>query len=145
MCSLAANRSSTRRRLVCLTLASVVLATPAIRPAKAQPPLPDPVGSRDGHAAAALPNAPGRPGHRNGAGRAHTTDRGIVQAVRHSRLVLRELDGSTLTIRVDKSTRIFLDGVRVPLRAIKRGDVADVSMRAGSSTADVIRAFRTHS
>jgi hypothetical protein len=145
MRSLAANRISTGRGLVCLSLASVVLAALAARPAKAQPLLPEPARSQGGRAGATLPSAPGRPRHHDGAGDADTTDRGIVQAVRHGRLVLRELDGSTVTIRVDRSTQIFLDGRRVRLRAIRRGDVADVTTHAGSGTADVIRAFRTHS
>src|SRR4051794_27285674 len=124
MGSFAVNRISTRRWLVSLALASVVLGAIAVRPVKAQLQLPDPFGIRDGRAVATLPSTPGRPGHHDGAGGARTTDRGIVQAVRHGRLILRELDGSTLTIKVDKSTRIFLDGRRVPLRAIRRGDVA---------------------
>src|SRR6266571_5421984 len=39
-------------------------------------------------------------------------DRGIVQSVSASRLVLKTLDGRTIAVKVDARTRVFLNGKR---------------------------------
>jgi hypothetical protein len=53
-----------------------------------------------------------------------TIDRGIVVRVAPPRFVIRELDGSRMRFRVDRSTEITLNGRRVRLIRLRRGDVA---------------------
>jgi hypothetical protein len=66
-------------------------------------------------------------------------DSGIVQSVSRSAFVLKELDGSTLTIRVDAKTRVLLDGKRASLLEVRPGFVAVV--RHEQNRAQEIRAF----
>ena len=53
-------------------------------------------------------------------------DRGIVVRVAPPRFVIRELDGSRRRFRVDRFTEITLNGRRVRLIRLRRGDVATV-------------------
>jgi hypothetical protein len=53
-------------------------------------------------------------------------DRGIVMRVAPPRFVIRELDGSRKRFRVNRTTLITLDGRRVRLLRLRRGDVAAV-------------------
>ena len=53
-------------------------------------------------------------------------DRGIVLRVVPPRLAIRELDGSRMRFRVNRATVITLDGRRVRLWRLQRGDVAAV-------------------
>lgn len=53
-------------------------------------------------------------------------DRGIVLRVIPPRLAIRELDGSRMRFRVNRATVITLDGRRVRLWRLQRGDVAAV-------------------
>jgi hypothetical protein len=53
-------------------------------------------------------------------------DRGIVARVVPPRVVIRELDGSRLRFVVNRSTVITLDGRRVRLIRLRRGDVVTV-------------------
>jgi hypothetical protein len=55
-----------------------------------------------------------------------TIDRGIVMRVAPPRFVIRELDGSRRRFRVNRSTEIRLNGRRVRLLRLRRGDVATV-------------------
>jgi hypothetical protein len=55
-----------------------------------------------------------------------TEDRGIVVRVRAPRVAIRELDGSRAWFVVNRTTVITLDGRRVRLRRLRRGDVAAV-------------------
>ena len=55
-----------------------------------------------------------------------TVDRGIVVRVKPPRLVIRELDGSRVRFAVNRATIVTLDGRRVPLRRLRRGDVATI-------------------
>jgi hypothetical protein len=55
-----------------------------------------------------------------------TVDRGIVLRVQPPRLVLRELDGSRVRFAINRATVVTLDGRRVKLRRLRRGDVATV-------------------
>jgi glucose/arabinose dehydrogenase len=66
-------------------------------------------------------------------------DSGIVQSVSRSVIVLKELDGSTLTIRVDAKTRVLLDGKRASLLDVRPGFVAVVKHER--NRAQEIRAF----
>jgi hypothetical protein len=66
-------------------------------------------------------------------------ERGIVQSVSRTAIVLKELDGSTLTIRVDAKTRVFLDGKRASLLDVHPGFVAVVKRER--NRAREIRAF----
>jgi hypothetical protein len=57
---------------------------------------------------------------------AATEDRGIVLRVFPGRIAIRELDGTRATFSADRATTITLDGRRVRLRRLRRGDVAIV-------------------
>ncbi len=69
-------------------------------------------------------------------------DRGIVLRVRAPRvLVLRELDGTRMRYQITPATTIVrLDGRRVRLRRLQRGDIAVVVHDGDDVTA--VRAFR---
>jgi len=72
---------------------------------------------------------------------ARTVDRGIVLRVRAPRiLVMRELDGTRMRYRITAATIVKLDGRRVRLRRLQRGDVAVVVHDGDIVTA--VRAFR---
>jgi hypothetical protein len=53
-------------------------------------------------------------------------DRGIVMRVQPPRLAIRELDGSRKKFVINRATVITLDGRRVPLVRLRRGDVAAI-------------------
>ena len=72
--------------------------------------------------------------------RGPTIDRGVVQSVSSSQIVLRELDGSIVSIAVGARTRVLLNGRPATLADIKPGFVAGVTHN-GSAPAKVIRAF----
>ncbi len=69
-----------------------------------------------------------------------TIDRGIVQSVSASQIVLRELDGSTVALAVDSATRVFLNGSPAQLTDIQPGFVAAVAHK-GTQPARAVRAF----
>ena len=53
-------------------------------------------------------------------------DRGIVARVAPPRFVIRELDGTRKRFRVNRTTLVTLDGRRVRLPRLRRGDVVTV-------------------
>jgi hypothetical protein len=53
-------------------------------------------------------------------------DRGIVLQVQPPRFAIRELDGTRAAFRVNQATVITLNGRRVRLRRLQRGDVVTV-------------------
>jgi hypothetical protein len=53
-------------------------------------------------------------------------DRGIVMRVQPPRLAIRELDGSRKKFVINRATVITLDGRRVRLVRLRRGDVAAI-------------------
>jgi hypothetical protein len=65
---------------------------------------------------------------------------GIVQSVSASAIVLRQLDGSTVSVSIGSSTQVFVDGKRASLRDVKAGYVASAAWKAGGS-ARVLQAF----
>jgi hypothetical protein len=75
-----------------------------------------------------------------GAAEPSTVDRGLIIRVRPPRFALRELDGTRMRFRVNPSTIIKLNGRRVRLRRLQRGDVA-VVVHDGDFVSRV-RAFR---
>lgn len=66
--------------------------------------------------------------------------RGIVQAVTSRAVVLRRLDGTTLTVPVDAKTKVRVDGRRATLAAVEPGFVAVVVWPAGKP-AQELRTF----
>jgi hypothetical protein len=62
------------------------------------------------------------------------TDRGLVVQVQPPRFAIRELDGTRATFRVNNATVITLDGRRVRLRRLRRGDVVTVDHLARLAT-----------
>ena len=68
----------------------------------------------------------------SGAAAENAVDRGIVMRVQPPRLAIRELDGSRKKFMVNRATVITLDGHRVRLIRLRRGDVAESNMPAGS-------------
>ena len=76
-----------------------------------------------------------------GAGKAKAgAGEGIVQSVSAEAVVLRELDGSTVSVPVASSTHVFVDGKLASLRDVNAGFVASAAWKAGRST-QVLRAF----
>lgn len=59
-----------------------------------------------------------------GAAASETVDRGLIIKMRPPRFVLRELDGSRMRFAIKRSTVVTLDGRRVRLAQLRRGDVA---------------------
>lgn len=53
-------------------------------------------------------------------------DRGIVVRVQPPLVAIRELDGSRVRFVINRATVVTLDGHRVRLRRLRRGDVATV-------------------
>ena len=62
---------------------------------------------------------------------AATVDRGIVIRVRPPHLAIHELDGSRLRFAINRTTRITLNGRRVRLARLRRGDVAAIEHAGG--------------
>ena len=69
-----------------------------------------------------------------------TVDRGIVQSVSASVLVLRGLDGVAVDVPLGPRTRFRLNGMPATLADIRPGFVAD-TVRFGSRAAARVRAF----
>jgi hypothetical protein len=67
-------------------------------------------------------------------------DRGIVTRVQPPRLAIRELDGSRKRFVINQATVITLDGRRVRLVRLRRGDVAAIDHRGRLVVA--VRALR---
>ena len=55
-----------------------------------------------------------------------TADQGIVVRVQPSRVAIRELDGSRVGFVVNRATLVTLNGHRVRVGRLRRGDVATV-------------------
>jgi hypothetical protein len=69
-----------------------------------------------------------------------TVDRGIVMRVQPPRLAIRELDGSRKRFAINQATVITLEGRRVRLVRLRRGDVAAIDHVGKLVIA--VRAFR---
>ena len=67
-------------------------------------------------------------------------DRGIVMRVQPPRLAIRELDGTRKKFAINRATIITLDGRRVRLVRLRRGDVAEIDHAGRFAIA--VRAFR---
>jgi hypothetical protein len=67
-------------------------------------------------------------------------DRGIVVRLQPPRLAIRELDGSRVAFRINRSTVVTLNGRRVRIRRLRLGDVVAVDHVGRLATA--IRAIR---
>lgn len=65
---------------------------------------------------------------------------GIVQSVFTSAVVLRQLDGSTVSISVGNGTQVFVDGKKASLYDVKAGYVASAAWKAGGA-ARVLQTF----
>ena len=75
-------------------------------------------------------------------GTSHTLiyDRGRVQSVSAAAVVLRELDGSVVTVTLSSSTRVFVDGSRAGIAAVQPGMRAQ-TVRVDGGAAKQLRAF----
>jgi hypothetical protein len=69
-----------------------------------------------------------------------TIDRGVVQSVSATQIVLRELDGSSVALAVNGATQVLLNGSPAQLADIQPGFVAAVAHN-GSRPARIVRAF----
>jgi hypothetical protein len=67
-------------------------------------------------------------------------DRGVVQSVTTSGIVLRELDGSVVSLVVGPATRVRLNGLPATLADVRPGFVAGV-VHDGTAPAILVRAF----
>jgi len=79
-------------------------------------------------------------GTASAASAAVTIDRGVVQSVSPTQIVLRELDGSSVALAVGPTTRVLLNGLPAQLGEIQPGFVAAVTHN-GARPARVVRAF----
>jgi hypothetical protein len=77
----------------------------------------------------------------SGAAARHETDRGLILRVRPPEFALHELDGSRMRFAVNPTTLITLNGRRVRLHRLERGDVAIVLHDGDFVVA--VRAFRS--
>ena len=77
---------------------------------------------------------------RASAAAAATEDRGIIVRVQAGAIAIRELDGTRARFAVNRDTAVTLNGRRVRLRRLRRGDVAAVDHVGRIALA--IRAFR---
>jgi len=71
---------------------------------------------------------------------AASEDRGLVVQVQPPRFAIRELDGTRVAFHVNAATVITLNGRRVRLRRLRRGDVVTVDYVGRLATA--IRGLR---
>lgn len=71
---------------------------------------------------------------------AASEDLGILVRITPPRFAIRELDGSRALFRVNRATVVTLNGHRVRLRRLRRGDVLDVGHVGRLAT--TIRAVR---
>jgi hypothetical protein len=62
---------------------------------------------------------------------------GIVQSVSARAVVLKELDGSTVSVPVDAKTRVLVDGKPASLRSVKPGFVAAAKWKAGKAAREL--------
>jgi hypothetical protein len=69
-----------------------------------------------------------------------TIDRGVVQSVSATQIVLRELDGSLVALAVNGATQVLVNGSPAQLADIQPGFVAAVAHN-GSRPARIVRAF----
>ena len=67
-------------------------------------------------------------------------DRGVVQSISTTQIVLRELDGSSVALAVSSATQVLLNGSPAQLTDIRPGFVAAVAHN-GARPARLIRAF----
>lgn len=72
-------------------------------------------------------------------GGAPVLDSGIVQWVSAGQVVLRLLDGNSITITVGPRTKVFLNDVAAPLSAVRQGYVAS-ALHDGNRPAVYLRA-----
>jgi hypothetical protein len=76
----------------------------------------------------------------NSSSHAEQTDQGVVQSIAGGTVILKELDGSAVSIPVDQGTVILVDGRQGALRAVKPGFVAIAKWKPGG-TAQLLQAF----
>jgi len=76
----------------------------------------------------------------NSSSHAEQTDQGVVQSIAGGTVVLKELDGSAVSIPVDQGTVILVDGRQGALRAVKPGFVAIAKWKPGG-TAQLLQVF----
>jgi len=74
------------------------------------------------------------------AGRGASVDRGVVQSISTTQIVLRGLDGGTHSFGIAPRTQVLLNGVSASISAIQPGFSAAVTHTAAGK-ATVIRAF----
>ena len=80
------------------------------------------------------------PGTASAGTAAVTVDRGVVQSVSATEIVLRALDGSLIPLAVGPFTTVRLNGAPSQLAALRPGFVAEVAHR-GDRPARFVRAF----
>jgi hypothetical protein len=107
-----------------LALAASLAFVPAGRAAPSQ---------RSGHPAQSSSHGQGKSQGLSG----DLSDRGIVQSVSPSAIVVKELNGSSVTIAVGSKTVVFVGGAKATLADIAPGFVATVYHAAGSPADEV--------
>jgi hypothetical protein len=126
-------------RLRSATLAALALAATAAL--AAAPPGRAARGAAPAHPNAAAP-AKAKPEQAKSPPVRHgeQTDQGVVQSVSANAIVLKELDGSSVSVPVNAQTRVLVDGRPALLREVKPGFVAIAKWKDGKPAHD-LRAF----
>ena len=98
-------------------------------------------------ATAAQGDFSGKPGaaQSNGPRGGEQTSQGVVQSVLAKAIVLKELDGSSVSVPIDARTRFLVDGKRASLRDVKPGFVATATWKAGEAAREVQALDPSHS
>jgi len=101
-------------------------------PAGAAPPNGSPSSNR--------PNQQTNPSKPPASHGAQETQQGVVQSVSATEIVLKALDGSSVTVPVDTATRVLVDGRLASLHDVKPGFVAVAKWKTGKA-AQQLQAF----
>jgi hypothetical protein len=101
-------------------------------PAVAAPPSGNPSSNRP-----AQTTNPSKPPQSHGG---QETDQGVVQSVSATEVVLKALDGSSVTVPVDAATRVLVDGKLSSLQNVEPGFVAVSKWKSGKA-AQSLQAF----
>ena len=120
-----------KEKVATLVVAAALLAAPVGW--AGGPKTTSPGAAATGHV---QPTKPAHPAH------GKQTAQGVVQSVTAKAVALTQLDGTTVSVPIDRHTVLFVNGRRAELAAVKPGFVLDASWIAGKA-ATVLRFLRS--
>jgi hypothetical protein len=109
-------------RVALLAAAALLLAVPA---ARAGGPKSSPPGNGASTSTHGQPSKPAHPAH------GPQTAAGVVQSVSPAAVTLKQLDGTLVSVPIDRHTVIFVNARRARLAAVQPGFVLDAHWIAG--------------